>query len=163
MDVVVDANIIVEWLFFQDRYAGDIINLNKRAQLRILMSDQIRKDWSAGFCHGYKEIFDPNDPNSNNLLYRSVDGFTRILSYTYKVDITDNGKYSIDPGDDKYVQCAIEHGAEYIISCDGDHLNALHEKYKNCNGIKIKILSPYQFLNVFKLINSKFKISNFQR
>ncbi len=44
-----------------------------------------------------------------------------------------------DPTDDKYIACALEAGAEYIVSGD-DHLRSV-EEYQG-----IKIVSPVQFL-----------------
>ena len=50
-----------------------------------------------------------------------------------------------DPDDDKFIECAVEGDAEYLISRD-KHLLKL-KKYK-----KIRIVKPEEFLKSFKLI-----------
>ncbi len=45
-----------------------------------------------------------------------------------------------DPDDDKFIECAVELGADYIVSGDKELLTV--KKFGN-----IRILSPRQFLN----------------
>ena len=52
-------------------------------------------------------------------------------------------KFSRDPDDDKFIYCAIESGADYLVTGDSDLTSVSSE-------LQFKILSPRQFLNILE-------------
>ena len=52
-------------------------------------------------------------------------------------------KFSRDPDDDKFIHCAIDSGADYLVTGDRDLTSV-------SSGLHFKILSPRQFLNVLE-------------
>jgi putative PIN family toxin of toxin-antitoxin system len=131
--VVIDTNVIVSSF-----YGGNpkrIIDLLKAEKIKLCISKDIINEYIKVLMR-FKDI---DDIEVNELV--KLFSNSRIVIFTGstpKLKVVVN-----DPDDDKFIECAVELGAEYIISGDKDLLSI--KQFGN-----IKILSPKQFLEEFK-------------
>ena len=100
----------------------------------------------------------PNDPaRSARFLFAFMDALEILLEALSKrtpVEITVKGRgpYIIDdPSDDKFIICAIDGDADFIVTMDGTHIMnyfySRSEPVRNSAGGEIRALSPFQFVN----------------
>ena len=131
--VVIDTNVIISSF-----YGGNpklIIDLLKSERIRLCISKEILNEYFKVIPR-FKFI---DNINLNKLL--KLFSNRRVVSYTAT---TPNLKVVIkDPDDDKFIECAVELGAEYIISGDNDLLSV--KQFGN-----IKIVTPKQFIDIIE-------------
>ena len=128
--VVVDTNVVVSALLFGGN-PGRLIDLWQMGSIKPMGSKQIIDEYLRVLTY---PKFNLSEEEINFLLYQ------QILPYFDVIDVHPGpGIIKEDPGDDKFVQCALAGKAKFIISGDR-HLLAL-KSYR-----KIKILSPADFL-----------------
>ncbi|OGU37821.1 MAG: putative toxin-antitoxin system toxin component, PIN family [Ignavibacteria bacterium GWB2_35_12] len=131
--VVIDTNVIVSSF-----YGGNpkiIIDLLKAEKIRLCISKDIINEYIKVLIR-FKNI-DHSEINELLNLFSN----SRIVIFTGstpKLKVVIN-----DPDDDKFIECAVELGAEYIISGDKDLLSI--KQFGN-----IKIVNPKQFLDIFE-------------
>lgn len=128
LKVVVDTNIIFSASFRGN--PGKVIDLWKEGELVICVSQEILSEYirvlkKAGFAaDDLKEVLSLFAEPAKTFLVRPTKHFEIVEE---------------DPGDNKFLNCAVKAEADYIISGD-KHLKKLKE-FKG-----VKILSPTSFL-----------------
>ena len=128
--VVVDTNVVVSALLFGG-HPGRLIELWQMGAIKPMASKQIIDEYLRVLTY---PKFNLSEEEINFLLYQ------QILSYFDVIDVHPGpGIIKEDPGDDKFIWCALAGNAKFIISGDR-HLLAL-KFYR-----KIKILSPADFI-----------------
>ena len=130
LKVVVDTNVVVSALLFGG-HPGRLIELWQMGAIKPMASKQIIDEYLRVLTY---PKFNLSEEEINFLLYQ------QILSYFDVIDVHPGpGIIKEDPGDDKFIWCALAGNAKFIISGDR-HLLAL-KFYR-----KIKILSPADFI-----------------
>ena len=131
---VIDTNLIVSYLLSQGETLSQLIDLWENDQFVYVTSTEI--------IHELKEVV--NRPH----LQTYFKGDPAVLLETIKYDaLITSGKHILtgicrDPKDDKYIACAVEGGADYIVTGDKDLLDLI--AYQN-----IKIIRVFDFVQLF--------------
>ena len=134
MKVVLDTNVLISATFWE----GDSSKIVKKVEdkeIELILSKDILDEFKSVL--EYKEIQE-KIKNKNLEMKRTVE---KIISISTIVE--PKNKFKIvekDSDDDKFLECAVEGNADFIISQD-NHLLKLKE-FKG-----IKILTPSEFLN----------------
>ncbi len=136
--IVLDANQFVSALLKPGSNSAKILTLTQEGKIRLLLSHPIISEIAAVLL--YPKIVKRHG--------KSDEYITSFIEKARSAAILTEGKLSIDvikddPSDNKYLTCAIEGGADFIISGD-KHL-------KDLISVKgIKIVDPATFLEVIK-------------
>jgi len=135
MRIVVDTNVLVSATYWKgDSYK--VIRIANERQMTIMMSREITEEY-------YKVIKSDEvteKVEKKNLMAEKI--ITKVINESVVVEPKD--KLFIikeDPDDDKFLECAVEGDAEYLVSRD-KHLLKL-KKYKG-----IDIIKPEEFLRI---------------
>ena len=139
MKVVLDTNVVVSRFISQGGVPGQLIDRWSRGDYDLLVSEPVLIEYQQALTyahvrklHGYTDL--------------QIEGWLGEVRKT-SINIVAIGALrvvSADPKDDKFIECAIAGGADYIVSGD-KHLLDLRE-YEG-----IRILSPADFLRVLEL------------
>ena len=139
--VVLDTNILISSLLKAKSKARDIYRLALRGEIELYTSVDLISELSRvleypkfGFEKLQKEVFLKN-------LRRVA---TILVKPGLRIDVIKE-----DSPDNKFLECAVEAKADYLISGDNRHLLPLN----NFQGIRI--VSPSQFLKLYQELNSK--------
>ncbi len=127
MRVVIDTNVVISAFFFKGT-PRKIIDMWLFEKFKIIASQDIIKE--------YVDVIDDfKKKHKENISPYSA---AALVEHTEIIKVNLKRKISRDPDDDKFVNCAIVGGVDYIVSGDKDLL-VLEE----VSGIKI--LSPKDF------------------
>lgn len=124
---VIDTNLFISGLFARDSLAAQLQNLWVNQEFELITSIEIIKEISRVLNYPrIKDHFKPKDKNIKRF-FRLIFRKAIIAKDIYKTDrITD------DPTDNKFLACALEKNADYIVSRD-PHLRNI----KHFHGIQI--------------------------
>ncbi len=125
--VVIDTNLFISGLFARDSLSAQLQNLWINLDFELVTSIEIIKEISRVLNYPrIKDHFKPKDKNIKRF-FRLIFRKAIIAKDIYKTDrITD------DPTDNKFLACALEKNADYIVSRD-PHLRNI----KHYHGIQI--------------------------
>jgi hypothetical protein len=136
--VVLDANVFVIALLTPGSNASTILDLVKTRKLELLVSKSIMAQIAVVLQY-------PKIKKRHHLVSEAVDEFiddcTQFATVTQeriRVEVVKNA-----PADDKYLACAAEGKADFIIS--GDHHLTDIETFRG-----IRIVDPAEFLRIVK-------------
>jgi len=139
--IVLDANQFVSALLKPGSNSAEIISLVRKGILELVISEDIILEIRSVLLY-------PKIRKRHNRSHKYIDTFLKKLisiavltPEKLKVDIIKE-----DPSDNKYLDCAAEGKADFIIS--GDHHLKDLKMFR-----EIRILDPYSFL---KIINEEF-------
>jgi putative PIN family toxin of toxin-antitoxin system len=118
---VIDTNLFISGLFARDSLAAQLQNLWINQEFELVTSIEIIKETSRVLNYPrIKDHFKPKDKNIKRF-FRLVFRKAVIAKDIYKTDrITD------DPTDNKFLACALEKNADYIVSRDPHLRNIKH-------------------------------------
>ena len=131
MKIVVDTNIIVSGLFFKSEYPNQLLSniMFVNSDLECLINDEIKAE--------YLRLFERNRNSSN---YNPV-VIEHFISKLHLIESTSNYNVIVeDQTDNKFINCAADGKALYIISGDKHILTHLDEIkiLTNVDVIKVK-------------------------
>lgn len=132
LKIVIDTNIYISAIFWGGK-PRDVIDLGRNNKVRIFTSSEIVNEISEKL----KMKFKIPGSDVNEIL---ID----LSNFTFPVEVTK--KYRVildDPDDDKFIDCAMQCNADYIVSGDR-HLLSLKE-YSGT-----KILKASEFLSIIR-------------
>jgi len=132
LKIVIDTNIYISAIFWGGK-PRDVIDLGRDNSVRIFTSSEIANEISETLSVKFKL---PDSEISRILI--------DLSSFTFPVEVTK--KYRVvhdDPDDDKFIDCAVQCNADYIVSGDR-HLLSLGE-YSGT-----KILKASDFLSIIR-------------
>lgn len=113
MRIVLDANVLVSGIF----WAGVPSQLLQRwlaGRLEIIASVEIVAEYE-------RVLYEVAGPRGRNDLAQRWVGL--IAEYVTLIDVRPKVKLCRDPDDDKYLDCAMQGGAAYLVSGDKDLLS----------------------------------------
>lgn len=126
MKIIIDTNVVISGTFFGG-YPRKIIEA--------VVNDKVSAYASKSIINEYKEIVDEMISMKQGKLNKNIlDPFIQkliIIKPTSKI------KLSRDKDDDKFIECAIDAKASYIVSGDKDLLDI--KKYKNVEIVTAKM------------------------
>jgi putative PIN family toxin of toxin-antitoxin system len=129
--VVIDTNVYISAIFWGGK-PRSVVDMGRDKQIMIFASSEIEEEISERL----KEKFKLPEDEVNQILF----DFSSFIS---PVKVT--RKYLVipeDPDDNKFIECAMECGVDYIISGDKHLLNL-----KEYSGTKI--VNASKFLSIF--------------
>ncbi len=134
--IVLDTNLIVSALLKPDSNPNRIISLVREEKVLLLISDAICFELTRVLFY----------PKIRNRLVASDEELERFVQLLRTVAIITPGSLSLpllaaDPDDTKYLVCAVEGRADYIVS--GDHHLTDLVIYKG-----IRIVTPVEFIQL---------------
>ncbi len=134
MNVVIDTNVFVS-SFFGGK-PKEIIDLWKKGKLTLCLSDSILDE--------YFQVLQRLGLKHEDELEELLALFAKGIHILFTKKNPDLNLIEEDPEDDKFIECAVALKAEYIIT--GDKALESFGSY-----MRIKILSPQKFLEIFNL------------
>jgi uncharacterized protein len=131
--VVLDTNVLVSALLKPDSTPELVISLILEKQALLCLSDAIAVEYDEVLRRPKFKSLDPNKVES--FLYQ-LKAKARLVSPKIYLDIVET-----DPGDNKFLECAQEAKADFLITGNTKHFP--FKKFK-----KTRIVSPAEFLTV---------------
>ena len=128
---VLDTNVYISAILF-DGKSEIIRGLAKEGKIVILISEEILAELAGVLKRKFKWL----DWQISELI-EDIRAFATLVTPAFHLSIITK-----DDQDNRFLECAIEGKAQYIVSGDKRHLQSL-KKYK-----EIEILSPDRFLEV---------------
>jgi putative PIN family toxin of toxin-antitoxin system len=124
---VIDTNLFISGLFARDSLSAQLQNLWINLDFELVTSIEIIKEISRVLNYPrIKDHFKPKDKNIKRF-FRLIFRKAIIAKDIYKTD-----RITEDPTDNKFLACALEKNADYIVSRD-PHLRNI----KHYHGIQI--------------------------
>ena len=111
MRIVIDTNILISGVFFRGK-ERDLLELWFSGKFDVICTEEIFEE--------YSEVLTRFAEKSGENKHQEIAGI--IAKNCLFIKNVYNEKYSRDPGDDKFVNCAKSDGASYIVSGDKDLL-----------------------------------------
>jgi putative PIN family toxin of toxin-antitoxin system len=137
MRVVIDTNVMISRFLSPLGSPAHIFDLLNQEEFELLLSEAILEEWQAAL--NYPKIQKLHKLNEVEIA-EFIAGFRLIGVMVEPLAIPP--VVLDDPDDNKFIECAVAGGAEYIISGD-KHLKSIRE-YQG-----IQILTPAMFLALF--------------
>ena len=131
MKILIDTNILISGLFFQG-LPKMLLNEIDFEKFKVCVNEEIISEYKEQI---YKKILNPKYTLNEGLFEKF---FERLQKFERKSDL----KICRDPKDDKFINCAIDAKAIYIVSGDNDLLTI-----KNFAGIEI--VTAREFYNKY--------------
>ena len=131
MKILIDTNILISGLFFQG-LPKILLNEIDFEKFEVCVNEEIISEYKEQI---YKKILNPKYTLNEGLFEKF---FERLQKFERKSDL----KICRDPKDDKFINCAIDAKAIYIVSGDNDLLTI-----KNFAGIEI--VTAREFYNKY--------------
>lgn len=126
--VVVDTNVYISAIFWGGK-PRHVIDLGRDGKIQIFTSEDIEQE----ILDKLMTKFGLNSDDAGGVM-ADFSTFTKPIRVSRRIHVVED-----DPDDDKFIECAVECGAEFIISGD-NHLLKM-KKYKG-----IDIMSAASFL-----------------
>ena len=111
MKIVIDTNVIVSGIFFNGK-PRDLLKECFDEKYEIICTEEI-------FLEYIKTIEKLTEKYNKNIAKEMI---PILLSNLTIIKNINNGKYSRDPDDDKFINCAKSADADYVITGDNDLL-----------------------------------------
>lgn len=134
MNVVLDANVLVSFLLTRSPTISKVIQSWKNSEFKLLVSDEIMLE--------YKKILARLVRKSIILSVHANALLEEISKEGFNVEVISEVEASPDKKDNKYLSCARDVKADYLVTGDRKHLL----KLKQFNGTKI--ISPKEFVEI---------------
>ena len=138
MKIVIDANLFASALIKPNSNPGEILDLIKQNQVELILSPVIIKEIKRILLYPKLQKYHRKTTQEIDAYFEDVLMFAWIVEGKEDIDIIKD-----DPTDNKYLACAYEGEADYIVS--GDHHLLGIKTYKG-----IEILKAKSFLNIWK-------------
>ncbi len=138
MKIVVDANLFVSGLIKPNSNPGKILDLIKQNQIELILSPAIIKEIKRILLYPKLQKYHRKTAQEIDAYFEDILMFAWIVEGEEIIDII-----KADPSDNKYLACAYEGEADYIVS--GDHHLLDIGAYEG-----IEILKAKSFWNVWE-------------
>jgi putative PIN family toxin of toxin-antitoxin system len=134
--VVLDANIFVSSIIVPKGNSAQIIDLIVKEKIELIISQSILEEVRRVLFYPHIQKRHPHNPEAVETFIKKWTHLAHFSKGEVKIDAVKD-----DPTDNKYLECAVEGQAHYIVSGD-KHLKNL----KEFQGIKI--VEPSAFLKI---------------
>ena len=138
MKIVVDANIFASGLIKPKSNPGKILNLIKQNQVELVLSPGIIKEIKRILLYPKIQRYHRRTPQEIDAYFEDILIFAWVVEGKEPIDIIKD-----DPTDNKYLACAHEGEADYIVS--GDHHLLDLGTYQ-----EIEIIQAKAFLSIWR-------------
>lgn len=139
MRVVLDANVLVSALISTSGPPGQIIAAWLEELFELVISEAILDEIGRVLRYPRLAALHKLPEESIDELLSLLRGESRFVAPTEKLSL------SLDESDNRYIECAINAGAEYIVTGDKQHLLPIGEVQG------IRIVSPAVFIALLQI------------
>lgn len=136
MRVVLDANIVISFMISRGETISAIFESWAKESFIFLTSREILIE--------IDEVIDRLIKKKIIDLQTAISIIRRLRKDTYKVKVTSNIDISKDNKDNRYLACALDGKADFLVTGDRKHLLSIEKIGKT------KIISPKDFLEIIK-------------
>src|SRR5271163_4624226 len=130
---VLDTNVVVSAVLTPSGPLASVLDLAALRQFRCYLSESILDEYENVLARTHLRL-------DQNLVRKSID---RLKRSAIHVVPRKKVRVSSDPADDKFLECAIEARADYVVTGNVRHFPARFQD--------IRIISPRQFLTALKV------------
>lgn len=135
MKVVLDTNVVISGILFTEDSPGKIIDLWVDGRFKVILSQALIEEYLEVISRTkFKRLGSPVEGQDILIILIELSS-TVFVSPKESIKIIRD-----DPEDNRFLECAVEGGAKYIVSGD-NHLLVLKE-YR-----KIPIVTPAEFIS----------------
>lgn len=134
MRVVIDTNVIVSSFLSYTGPPAKIVDLWKDQAFDLVVSEEILSEYERALGYEHVQRIHKMSTEEIQKVIENFRLFAEVIKPTTKVDVVLD-----DPDDNKFIECAVDGGVDYIVSGDPHLLNIEH--YQN-----IQIFTPASFL-----------------
>jgi len=138
LKIVIDANLFASALIKPNSNPGEILDLIKQNQVELILSPAIIREIKRILLYPKLQKYHRKTAQEIDAYFEDILMFAWIVEGKEDIDIIKD-----DPTDNKYLACAYEGEADYIVS--GDHHLLGIKTYKGIEILKVK-----SFLNIWK-------------
>lgn len=131
---VIDTNLIISYLLTQGETLSQLIDLWENDQFVYVTSTEIHQELEAVITRPKLRVYIKGDPTT---LIDTIKNDALIVPGEIKLT-----GVCRDPKDDKFIACAVEGDADYIVTGDKDLLDLI--SYQN-----IKMIRVFDFVQLF--------------
>lgn len=131
MKIVIDANLFASGLIKPNSNPGKILDLVQQNQVELILSPSVIKEIKRILLYPKIKKYHRKTPKEIDVYFEDILMFAWIIESDETVEIIKD-----DLVDNKYLACAFEDEADYIVS--GDHHLLDIEKYRGIEIIKAK-------------------------
>lgn len=154
MLVVVDSNVFAKALFGDNEWCQKILNLESQGTIKFVFNELTATEMLCVIS----ELLAQKGANKQ-FYYWVHNKILKIILRSKIVPHITSCNICEDKNDNKFIDCAIDSKAEYIISENGQHLYSdLEIEIKKQHSHNVKILSAYQFITGV-ILQQKLKFS----
>ena len=139
MRVVLDANVYVSSLLTQRGNAKQIMDLFEAGEFDLIVSEPILAEVERVLGYSHIAKIHRKGEDEIKAYVEHLQETAELVAPTITLDA------SPDETDNRYIECAVEGKADYLVTGDKKHLLPLNE-YEG-----VHILSPASFLAILKL------------
>lgn len=134
MRAVLDTNVVVSSFLSPSGVRAKVLEAWEKGKFELMVSEDILAEYKRAL--NYQEVSSRHGMTTEQIsqTIAEMKSFATVIEPIQKLTVIKN-----DPADDKFLECAKEAEADYIISGDLHLLNL--KKYED-----IQILSPSEFL-----------------
>lgn len=142
MLVVVDSNVFAKALFEDNEWCQRILDLESHGVIKFVFNDLT----AIEIVCVISELLAKKSANKQ-FTYWAQGKVLRIILRSKIVPHITSCNICEDKNDNKFIDCAIDSKAEYIISENGQHLySGLESEIKKQHSYNVRILSAFQFI-----------------
>ena len=131
LKIVIDTNVVISGTFFGGY---------PRKILEAVVNDNIDAYANKSIVNEYLEIIEEMIDRKNGALDKNI--LSPFINKLNLIKTNSKIKLSRDKDDDKFIECAIDSNATYIVSGDNDLLDIIEYN-------KIKIITAKEFYNTY--------------
>lgn len=154
MLVVADSNVFAKALFEDNEWCQRILNLESKGTIKFAFNDLT----AIEIVCVISELLAQKGANKQ-FTYWAYSKMLKIILRSKIVSHITSCNICEDKNDNKFIDCAIDSKAEYIISENGQHLYSdLESEIKKQRSYNVRILSAFQFITGV-ILQQKFKFS----
>ena len=120
--IVIDTNVYVSaTTIYQNSPSRQVLEALRNNQIKVVISEPLLKELANTLAKPRVRKFTRFSPEQEKFYVESVREMTQVISGDNKINV------SPDPDDNHLFSCAIEAGADYIISGDKRHVLSIPE------------------------------------
>lgn len=161
MIVVIDTNVLIKSLIFDDEWCNKMLEFEAKNRFKVALNEDIYNEISVQFALIMKEMEYKKCLDQSQVFFvckKLTSFFWRALKINHNICTI---ICTEDKDDNKFIDCAIESKADYIVSENGEHLHSgLEPIIKKNHNHSVKILNSYHFVNELHKIDLQAKYNS---
>ncbi|MBE3576926.1 MAG: putative toxin-antitoxin system toxin component, PIN family [Limnochordales bacterium] len=148
MRAVLDTCVLIDAVFNGDRHCQDVLR-QSGSTYQVLLSKDILTEYILIVIR-----FGIQGRVAGRSIVRVAEAMVQLLKGADFVCPKQHNMCTVDPGDNKFVDCAIDGDADFIVTGD-HHLTSIPGPILNSSGKTVQAVSAWQFLDTIKISGAR--------